>query len=490
MRNHFLYTTAEIRQLEQLAINAGMSAATLMQSAGRASYDWLRERWPQARSVVIFCGTGNNGGDGFVLAQIAHEQGLSVDVRYLGDLLHLTGEAKNAMRQCQGAGVDMRSFSSDENIEADIFVDALLGIGLSGDVREPVLQAIKYINQHGQKILAIDVPSGIQSDTGMVKGSAVRANSTITFIGIKRGLVTGEAVDYVGELICHHLNLSADIMAEVQPTAQVLKWEQPLRTLRPRSRYAHKGYFGHVLVVGGDHGMTGALRLAALGVLRSGAGLVTLATRPEHAVLMNVLRPELISYVIKQAEDLTPLLERASVVVIGPGLGQSPWAQSLLTAVLSTDLPLIVDADALNLLAKNSQYRSNWILTPHPGEAARLLQTDVATIQSNRFKAANDIQEKFGGIAVVKGAGTIICCNPNEFHVCTLGNPGMASGGMGDLLSGIIAGLITQTLTLPQAAIAGVGLHAKAGDLASRDGERGMIATDLLPFVRKLINRS
>ena len=328
-----------------------------------------------------------------MLAQIAHEQGLSVHVRYLGDLLHLTGEAKNAMRQCQGAGVDIRSFSFDENIDADIFVDALLGIGLSGEVREPVSQAIQYINQYGQKILAIDVPSGIQSDTGMVKGSAVRANSTITFIGIKRGLVTGEAMDYVGELVCHHLNLSAEIIAEVQPTAQMLKWEQPLRALQPRPRYAHKGNFGHALVMGGDHGMTGALRLAALGALRSGAGLVTLATRPEHAVLMNVFRPELMSYGVEQAEDLSALLERVSVVVIGSGLGQSPWAQSLLTAVLSTDLPVIVDADALNLLAKNPQHRSNWILTPHPGEAARLLQTDVATIQSDRFKAANDIQK-------------------------------------------------------------------------------------------------
>lgn len=258
--------------------------------------------------------------------------------------------------------------------------------------------------------------------------------------------------------------------------------------LKPRPKDSHKGSFGHVLVIGGDYGFSGAPRLAAEASLRVGAGLVSVATRPLHAMNLNLLRPEIMCHGINNVKELAPLLAKATVVVLGPGLGQSNWAKKIFSRVLKSKKPLVVDADALNLLAKKRSTYANWILTPHPGEAARLLQMKGQILPQDRSTAAVAIQKKYHGIAVLKGFGTLIVTDKGATAICDAGNPGMATAGMGDVLSGVIGGLVAQGLLLPIAAKLGVLVHAKAGDLAAKEGERGMIASDLFPFLRQLVN--
>jgi NAD(P)H-hydrate epimerase len=259
--------------------------------------------------------------------------------------------------------------------------------------------------------------------------------------------------------------------------------------LLPRPREAHKGNFGHVLIVGGDYGMAGSVRLSGEAALRSGAGLVSIATRPEHAFAISGACPELMARGVFDAKEIEPLLERATVVVVGPGLGKDNWGKSLLESVLKTTLPLVVDADALNQLADTPRVRDNWILTPHPGEAARLLQQTVSEVQKNRILAIQLLQQRYQGISVLKGTDTLILGNLNITDCCQAGNPGMATGGMGDVLSGVIAALVAQGLSLHQAASLGVCAHATAGDsVATKTGQRGMMARDLLQEIRLCLN--
>jgi ADP-dependent NAD(P)H-hydrate dehydratase / NAD(P)H-hydrate epimerase len=272
--------------------------------------------------------------------------------------------------------------------------------------------------------------------------------------------------------------------------------------LEPRDQSAHKGDFGHVLVIAGGPGYGGSGMMAAQASARVGAGLTTLATHPQHVTAVLVRQPEIMARGVLSGADLAPLLCRATVLVLGPGLGQDQWAHDMLTAVMSVadELPMVIDADALHLLAKgtcNNQLppavQRKWILTPHPGEAALLLKSDTSSIQQNRDSAVRQLQSQWGGVAVLKGAGTLVCHASAGSHQakverCRHGNPGMASGGMGDVLSGVIAGLLAQGLTLADAARLGVCLHGMAADIAADDGQRGMLATDLLPWIRKLAN--
>lgn len=260
--------------------------------------------------------------------------------------------------------------------------------------------------------------------------------------------------------------------------------------LPPRPRAANKSDFGHVLVIGGAPGMSGAARMAGEAAARVGAGLTSIATRPEHAALLSVGRPELMSHGIADAQALQPLLSRATVIVLGPGLGQSPWARELWQTALQTSLPVVIDADALNLLAEQPLQRGNWVLTPHPGEAARLLQSTTDAIQADRLAAVQALQARFTGVAILKGAGTLVASGDAHVGLCEASNPGMASGGMGDVLSGVIGGLIAQGLSLREAAELGVCLHAAAGDQAARVlGERGLLALDLMPYLQQWVNR-
>lgn len=479
-----LYSVAQIRQIEQLAIKThAIAGAELMARAGVASFHVVKHHFPQIKKIIIVCGKGNNGGDGYVLARLAHEAGINVSLYSLCQIEDLPETARIAATHCLQAGLNIQPFVDEIKESADLIVDAILGIGIHGTVRGQALTAIEVLNALDIPVLAIDIPSGLNADTGGVCGQAVKAALTVTFIGVKQGLLTANAPAYCGKLYCDDLNL-AFIFDEVDISAYHVDWWRLRHKLLPRARDAHKGNFGHVLIVGGDYGMAGAVRMAGEAAARVGAGLVTVATRLEHIAAVIAMRPELMCYPIADSKALLPLLTRANVVVLGPGLGDSAWSQSLLKTVLASDLPLVVDASALALLARQPQHRDRWILTPHPGEAARLLGTSAQYIQADRFANAVALQQKLGGVIVLKGAGTIIQAGNELPSVCVEGNPGMASGGMGDVLSGVIGGFVAQGFDLLTAARMGVCLHAHAGDKAAKQGERGLLATDLMPYLR------
>lgn len=486
-----LYTASRLRELDRTAIEvAGIAGYTLMTRAGAAAWQVLVTSWPDARTLAVVCGTGNNGGDGYVLARLAHAAGYRVRVLQLGDAGQIRGAAQTARDDWLAADGETVVFDVQALTEADVIIDAILGTGLERPLEGGWLAAVNAINALPAAVLALDIPSGLQADTGAILGATVRADRTATFIGRKCGLYTGQGPDVAGHITLHDLEVPESVYREVTAAAYLVT-EPPLGQLgTPRPRTAHKGDHGHVLVIGGDHGMNGAVQLAGLAALRTGAGLVSLATRPEHAAVIAAACPELMSHGIDTGRSLQGLLQRASVVAIGPGLGRSRWAQQLLSAVLQCKLPLVVDADALNLLARDPVTRDNWILTPHPGEAGRLLGMPTPAIQADRFAALTALTRNCGGITVLKGAGTLVSTSGAPVAVCAAGNPGLASAGMGDVLTGVIAGLVAQGLVLPQAAIAGVCVHALAGDAVARAGERGMLATDVIAALRGVMQQA
>lgn len=486
-----LYTAAQVRELDRLAIEERkIPGAKLMLRAGQAIFDLLRTRWPRARRIVVVCGTGNNGGDGYVVARLAREAGLAVNVLSLGAVEKMQGDAAAARKQCKSAGVSIKNFQADLIADHDVVVDALLGTGLKSEVEGEWRAAIESINASRLPVLAVDVPSGLHADTGCIMGATVQASATMSFIGLKAGLFTGAGREHGGEIFFNDLGVPPDIFSKVPVLIRRLT-ETSLYGLVPRRRRdMHKGDAGHVLVIGGDRGMPGAARLAGEAAYRAGAGLVTLATHPEHAAHICATRPELIVHGVATPEELRPLLARADVVAVGPGLGRGDWGEALFGAALDTKTPMVVDADALNILAADPLMHTDWILTPHPGEAARMLGMTTEEIQADRYATVHELVASFGGVCVLKGAGTLVASlYDGVVSVCDRGNPGMASGGMGDVLTGVIAGLRAQGLISPVAARLGVWAHAAAGDDAAQSGEIGILASDLLPHIRVRLNR-
>ncbi|MDR3476631.1 MAG: NAD(P)H-hydrate dehydratase [Gammaproteobacteria bacterium] len=486
-----VYQTAQIRQLESLAKERfGISGEVMMQRAGEAALQYFLKRWHWAKRVTVVCGPGNNGGDGYVFAEKAHQRGLSVTVLQVGDANKLKNEAKNAYAACQTAGVLIRPFQQNENLQQnDVIVDAIYGIGLQAGIRNEDRFVIEAINKSLIPVLAIDVPSGVDANTGAVLGDAVFATCTITFIGEKLGLLTGAGVTYAGDIHCDDLQLPHELFASITGAIERIAIEAFEVYLKPRPRDFYKGDAGHVLIVGGDEGYSGAPLMAALAALRVGAGLVTVATHPKHASFLNIMHPEIMCQGVLTSLTLKKLLKKATIVVIGPGMGKTSWSKMLLKTVLKTALPLVVDADGLNLIADKPRKRDNWILTPHPGEASRLLKMTTKEVQQDRYAALQKMQQIYSGVAILKGAGTLVAASSEPSAVCNAGNPGMGTGGMGDVLSGVLGGLVAQGLPLADAAKLGVFIHARAGDLAAANGgERGLMATDLMPYLRQLMN--
>ena len=482
-----LYTAAQVRELDRGAISTlGISAHVLMQRAAAAAWRCLRARWPQARRIVVLCGSGNNGGDGYLFASIARDAGLQVSVIALAPPAGADAErACTQWRSARGAIFDI-----DETLpDADVYVDAIFGTGVNRTVEGKARALIGQVNAREEPVLALDVPSGINADTGEALGVAVRATTTITFVAHKRGLFTGAAPEHCGELVLDALGLPESLFRDAKFDARLLDMRRMARWLPPRARDAHKGTFGHVLAIGGDSGMGGAIRLCAEGALRIGAGLVSVATRADNVAALNSARPELMAQGVRDALNLHPLLNRAQVIALGPGLGQRDWSRMLWNSALAASRATVIDADGLNLLAQNVVHLPpHTVLTPHPGEAARLLDCDSAAIARDRFAAAREIAQEYGSVTVLKGAGTLIAHPQGDVAVCAWGNPGMASAGMGDVLTGIIAGLLAQGLNTWRAARLGVALHAQAGDAAAKDGEAGLLASDLFPHLRILRN--
>lgn len=489
-----LYTIEQIRALESAALDSGVEMMDLMTHAGAAAFNTLKSKWPHAKQILVLVGGGNNGGDGCVLAKLAQHDGMDVRIFTVGDMNNLPETAHWAYETCVHSQVDISPFSPEKSFAADVIVDALLGIGISGEVRPPYRDAVDAINQSGKPVLSIDVPSGLHADSGAKMGSTIIANATQTFIGLKQGFYTGAGRECCGEIFLEELHIDKALFNDVKIVSELLEANDFCPWMPRREKHAHKGDFGHVLIIGGDCGMAGAVRMAGEAAARVGAGLVSLATRVEHSASITASRPELMTHAINKPKELLPLLEKASVVVIGPGLGRQNWGEALWNALFDCHLPMVVDADALHWLAQTgvaSQVNMprHWIITPHPGEAASLLNTTSTAVMHDRFYAARELQTRFGGVTVLKGNGTLIADRDHPIAVCGAGNPGMASGGMGDVLSGVLGGLLAQGLSLVDAARLGVLLHAVAADRAAQEGgERGLLALDVVKKLRGVLN--
>jgi len=484
-----IYSAAQVRELDDYAIQTlGIPGYTLMKRAGEAGLRALRARWPTAHRIGVVCGGGNNGGDGYVIARFARAAGLTVTVLAAVPVEQLRGDAQRAAEDFLASGGQVQEFGAAALRQCEVIVDALLGIGAKGSLRPEVIAIIEAINTSGRPVFAVDIPSGLCADSGMPLGAAVRAEVTITYVGLKCGLFMGEGPEYTGSLLFDDLEVTAPPAPQFAPRLLRASEADIARALPRRRRASHKGSFGHVLVVGGGPGMPGAVRLAGESALRVGAGLVTVAVAPENVASIAAGCPELIVVGLDVAQ-VGPLLASADVVAIGPGLGRSAWAWEVLGATVAAGKPLVVDADALNILAEDRTLRADrWILTPHPGEAGRLLGTSTAAVQADRLGSLEQLCRTYGGTVVLKGAGTLVGRTGDTPQLCERGNPGMASAGMGDVLTGVIAGMLAQLGDPLLAARIGVLVHALAGDAAARGGERGLIARDVINELRTWVN--
>jgi len=518
-----LHTGAAVRELDRIAIEeSGIAGITLMRRAAQACADVVQQCWPAADVVRVFCGSGNNAGDGYLLSGLLAQRGLKVEAIVVGDIVKLGADASAAYQFCEQSDATIQPLSEAAFADgASLFVDALLGIGLSGLVRADFAKVITRINEHsatkGLPVLSVDIPSGLSADNGQVLGVAIRATATVTFIGTKRGLLTGDGTDMVGELYFDDLGVPVDVLKRVPATALRLSNESLAGLLPRRLRNSHKNRFGHILVVGGDQGMGGAVVMSAEAALRTGAGLVSVATHPSHAASLLSRIPELMVRGIATEADqvdsasgieaLAVMVEQCSVVVLGPGLGKSEWSREMFNTVMEVTSgngkAMVIDADGLNLLSAGFEKRGNWVLTPHPGEASKLLagleaaSDDKETLETlgkieraatDRFAMCELLQCHLGGAVVLKGAGSLIS-DGGEMWLCPHGNPGMSTAGMGDVLSGVVGAMLGQGLSVGDAARLAVMMHAVAGDRAvSVTGERGLVATDLMSQLRKLAN--
>ena len=494
-----IYLAQQVRELDRITIEEkGISGIKLMLSAAQACVDVLLGQASSLGKVSVLCGSGNNAGDGFIIAGLLANRGIEVTVGLVGKVPSAETDAGKAYQYCREAGVEI--LAAELSLQDSTFVvDALLGTGLIGAVKPEYRQVISAVNVHECTVLAVDLPSGLCADTGNILGVCIEADMTVTFIGRKLGLLTNDGPEVVGELHFADLSVPSSVFDAIEPSVRMLNYEDQITKLPVRHRNTHKVNHGHVLVVGGNRGMAGAVAMAAEAALYSGAGLVSVATHPTSANSLVARRPEVMTKSVTTPDELKVLINRATVVVVGPGLGNeslgnesadrgSPWGSELFDIVLESGLPMIVDADGLNRLSRMSSQstrRDNWILTPHPGEARRLLGKEV---QMDRLASVKQLQQKYGGVCLLKGAGTLIAGH-HEVWLCPYGNPGMSAAGMGDVLSGIIGGLVAQGLDMNDAACLGAIVHSLAADnIAARQGELGLLATQLLPEIRKLLN--
>lgn len=494
-----LYSAKQVRAIDQsIMAQEAISAFDLMTRAAQAALNLLLTHYPATKQLCVFAGSGNNGGDAWLLAALALKQGLKVEFYFLAEQGMRSQEGQAAQAYALAAGVEPQPFVDELTAKADLIVDGLLGTGLEGEVTANYQTAINAINQSAAAVFSLDIPSGLSADTGAILGAAVKADLTLTFVALKQGLMTAEGPDSVGKLCYASLTeLSIDqLSAEIGVERIVWQHLPQSRLLAARPKNSHKGMFGHVLVVGGELGYGGAAILASEAASRCGAGLVTCATRSEHLSALLVRCPNVMTKGIESGLELQSLIKQANVIAIGPGLGRQGWGELLLQQALLTTVPLIMDADALNLLAlpnwQKSFTKRPAVLTPHPAEAARLLGSGVtvAEVQADRFNSAITLAKKYSAVIVLKGQGTIVASPDGRMALCTGGNAGMSSGGMGDVLTGVIAALVAQGLDVWAASCLGVSLHAQAADsCAQEQGALGMLAQDLIPYLQKHINR-
>ncbi|BCN94088.1 bifunctional NAD(P)H-hydrate repair enzyme [Thiomicrorhabdus immobilis] len=487
-----LYSAQSSQAIDRNAIqNLGIPGILLMKRAGFFAFDVLQDTWPESKLIHVICGTGNNGGDGFIIAQYAYLAGFKVQVSLIGNEQKIHGDAAIALQELKQLGITPSRFSKTDIQQSDLIVDAIFGTGLNQPVSGEIAQIIEQINQAEKPVLAVDIPSGLDANTGQILGIAVHAQVTCSFITQKFGFYTFQGPEVCGKIHFSSLFIPKELYKSETPLAKNHPLKHWLNKLPLRLATHHKGVSGTVCLVGGNKTMMGAIQLAGLASLKTGAGLVKIITHTEHGIAITQAIPEVMCY---PTEELLNQAGLANVIGIGPGLGLDSWGKELFSQAMDLPLDKVIDADALKHLAaltkEQEMPQNNWVLTPHPGEAAQLLETDTASIQKDRIGAIKKLQQKYGGVIVLKGNGTLIY-DGNNMEICLAGNPGMAVGGMGDILTGTIATFIAQGLSLWNAACLGVSLHAHAGDvLANQSGQPGILPSEVAHVMSQLLSYS
>lgn len=499
--NITLYTADQVKQLDRaLAVTRHISTWELMQEAAAAAYAVLKANWPEAKRIIIMAGSGNNAGDGWVLGGLLEQAGMDVLVITIKPTNTYSGDAALAVEQALDQNCAWQLWNTQAAahlIEADVIVDSLLGTGLHGVLREEYALAVSAINASQAVVLSMDLPSGLHPDTGVVKSQAVQADITISFVAWKRGLFTLDGPDYSGQQVLADLGLANHIeqLISVIETPTVICC-QAIQKWPKRRHNSHKKSYGHVVVIAGNQGMAGAGLLTAQAALRAGAGLVTLVTHSKHADHLYSVFPELMFY---SQDDHSPLpeqlLARADCIVIGPGLGVNAWAEHVWSDLCqwckrydkASAIPIVVDADGLQLLRECPITDAALVLTPHPGEAALLAMTSSRQIQEDRFYHAVELARQYQATIVLKGNGTLIT-DISQQALSPFGSPGMATAGMGDVLAGICGAFLGQDpMNVFESTCHAVVVHGLAGERAASEGEWGMLASDVISAVRQVL---
>ena len=488
-----IYLTAQLREIERL-VAALPAPPALMEKAGLAAAEVARDRLltTETNKVLVLAGPGNNGGDAFVAARHLQAWWFKVTLVFTGERDRLSNDAKQALDAWLAAGGKILSAVPAQK-NWDAVIDGLFGIGLERNLEGKTLELVNAVNRMNLPVLSIDIASGLNSDSGVIQGAAIRASVTVTFIGLKPGLLTHHGPEYCGEVLLNELDLDAPSL--IEPRSWLLD-EAYAATLLPAPRLAdsHKGLFGSVGIIGGAAGMAGAAFLAGTAALKLGAGRVYLGLITDNPPSVNPEQPELM---LRPAHELFKL-DHLSCLVVGPGLGMSVDAAFWLACALESDLPLVLDADALNIIAALPRLANRLrtrkavtLLTPHAAEAARLLGTDTTTIQNDRMTAAANLAERFNCCAVLKGAGSICAMPDGRRYLNSSGNPGLSSAGTGDVLSGIIGAFLAQGLTAENALLLVVHLHGAAADALAEQhgGTLGMTASEVTDAARSLLNQ-
>lgn len=511
----YLVTADEMREMDRRTIESfGVPGRVLMENAGLGATRVMRDYFPglEGKRVGVLAGSGNNGGDGFVMARYLSFRGVKVTVFLMAAKRRVTGDAKANLALLDPLDVSVLEVEDSQSLKGkkntmrrqDVWVDALLGTGLKDDVRGHLREAIDFVNRLNKPVLAVDVPSGLNADTGQICGTCIRAKVTATFGFAKLGLRVFPGAGRSDSVEVIDIGIPPFVAAAVNPRQFLLTGAALEGCLDVRDPEAHKGTTGHVLVIAGSPGKTGAAAMAAMAAMRAGAGLVTLGVPESLNMVVEPQLTEVMTVPLPETEDqsldasamatVLPLLAGKRCLAIGPGLGTGDGARQLLIGLLQkVRAPLVIDADGLNLLAANpdvlKKVRAPVVVTPHPGEMARLLHSSTQHVQQDRAGAARTFAGAFGVHVVLKGAATLIAHPDGDVHVNTTGNAGMASGGMGDVLTGLIAGFAGQGYPVETAAKLGVYLHGRAADhLFETRGPFGFLATEVMQRIPEEID--
>lgn len=484
MHTQKLYTARQSQHIDTICHkDFDIDPFDLMQKAGASLFEDLKEFLKPHSQICIFCGPGNNAGDGFICGELAAKQGYSVTFVLLQDESAYKNQALQAFNKAKGCQAQFTNTLPKHMVGFDVIVDALFGSGLSRNVDGDYAQAIELINDSDLPILAADIPSGLCADTGSILSTAVKACKTSSFITLKQGQYTRSGPDCCGQICFHDLNIPKEAYTKVPHASELLN-ASLLNHKLDRNQNTHKGSFGHSLLIGGFEGMMGAILIAARACLRAGSGLVTVATSTDHQSVLTTAQPEVLTASAFNKKQMQEKMKTCEVIAIGPGLDTEEESIEVFLDTIQTDKPLVIDADALNILSQNPQHKNNWILTPHPKEASRLLNCSVKDIQENRFKSAKELQQKYGGVIILKGCGTIICDAKQNLFVSPHGNPFMATGGMGDALTGILTALLAQGFQTDEAAKLAVIWHGLTADKLFAKDHQTILATDLIKSLR------